>query len=168
MTSSLLKPHLEGFNALAVQSPVGTLSVFENQEQIIAVTWDDRNVDVQSPLLREARDQLEAYFSGRLRFFDLPLNLTGSDFLKTVCREMLKIPYGETSTYGAIAKTLKSSAQPVGGACGRNPIPILIPCHRVMGANDKMTGFSGAGGVATKHQLLAHEGWQPAEPDLFL
>lgn len=155
------------FNALSFPSPVGSLSVFENQGYIIAVEWGDHIKGEASNLLIEARDQLNAYFEGKLKAFNLPLNISGSDFQKSVCQLMLQIPYGETWTYGDLANKLNSSAQPVGGACGRNSIPIIIPCHRVMGANDKMTGFSGSGGIKTKEALLRHEGWIPKEPDLF-
>jgi len=155
------------FNALSLASPVGTLSVFEKRGQIIAVKWGDQIEGEASDILIEARNQLNAYFNGKLKSFDLPLNISGSDFQKSVCQLMLEIPYAETWTYGDIAKKLNSSAQPVGGACGRNSIPIIIPCHRVMGAKDKMTGFSGSGGVKTKEMLLRHEGWMPNEPNLF-
>tara|TARA_B110000259_G_C13848499_1_gene335771 strand:- start:226 stop:699 length:474 start_codon:yes stop_codon:yes gene_type:complete len=155
------------FNALSLASPVGTLSVFENQGQIIAVKWGDQIEGEATDVLIEARSQLNAYFSGKLKSFTLPLNISGSAFQKSVCQLMLEIPYAETLTYGDIAKKLNSSAQPVGGACGRNSIPIIIPCHRVMGAKDKMTGFSGSGGVKTKEALLRHEGWMPNKPDLF-
>ena len=155
------------FNALSLESPVGTLSVFENHGQIIAVEWGDQIEGEATDVLIEARSQLNAYFSGKLKSFTLPLNISGSAFQKSVCQLMLEIPYAETLTYGDIAKKLNSSAQPVGGACGRNSIPIIIPCHRVMGAKDKMTGFSGSGGVKTKEALLRHEGWMPNKPDLF-
>ena len=155
------------FNALSLASPVGTLRVFENQGQIIAVEWGDQIEGEATDVLIEARSQLNAYFSGKLKSFTLPLNISGSAFQKSVCQLMLEIPYAETLTYGDIAKKLNSSAQPVGGACGRNSIPIIIPCHRVMGAKDKMTGFSGSGGVKTKEALLRHEGWMPNKPDLF-
>jgi len=153
---------------------IGDLTLYENDNHIVAVTWarlpgsqGEGPCEQPGALLSEAKRQMKAYFQGKLRAFDLPLEVGGSDFQKDVCNEMLQIPYGETWTYGDIATKLKTSAQPVGGACGRNPIPIIIPCHRVMGADDKLTGFSGAGGVVTKKQLLEHEGWRPKAPDLF-
>ncbi len=155
------------FAAISLTSFVGDLTLYENEGEIISLTWESQQDNKPTPLLTEARNQLNAYFSGNLKSFELPLCVTGSSFQKTVCDQMRQIPYGETWTYGDIAERLGTSAQPVGGACGRNPIPILIPCHRVMGANDAMTGFSGAGGIATKKALLTLEGWQPMEPDLF-
>ncbi|MGR3474550.1 MAG: methylated-DNA--[protein]-cysteine S-methyltransferase, partial [Sulfitobacter sp.] len=88
---------------------------------------------------------------------DLPLRVMGSDFQRAVCTAILAIPFGHTRTYGEIARDLGVPAQAVGGACGGNPIPVIIPCHRVMGAKG-LTGFSGAGGVETKVALLRHEG----------
>ena len=108
-------------------------------------------------MLEEARRQLLAYDAGTLEAFDLPLLVKGSDFQREGCAEMSAIPFGETCTYGDIGKKLGAPAQAVGGACGGNPIPIIIPCHRVMGAKG-LTGFSGAGGVETKVALLRHEG----------
>lgn len=154
-------------NNIHLSSPVGPLTIRADEMQVTALDWGHDANERPTELLLEARNQLTAYFDGKLTAFDLPLQFSGSSFQQDVCREMLKIPYGETWTYGDIAKNLGSSAQPVGGACGRNTIPIIIPCHRVMGADDKMTGFSGAGGVKTKRKLLLHEGWQPKEPDLF-
>ncbi len=122
------------------------------------LTWGDATHVGDSTLLREAHAQLAAYFDGTLTQFDLPLRVTGSDFQRAVCDAMVAIPYGETLTYGEIAKLTGNSAQAVGNACGGNPIPIIIPCHRVMGAGGKLVGFSGAGGVETKVQLLRLEG----------
>jgi methylated-DNA-[protein]-cysteine S-methyltransferase len=153
--------------SLSLASPVGPLTLYEEGGQLVALDWQDQPDSTPTALLEEARRQLLAYFDQRLKRFDLPLSIRGSAFQQSVCREMLAIPYGETRTYGDIARALHSSAQPVGGACGRNSIPIIIPCHRVLGAADRMTGFSGAGGIATKRKLLSHEGWRPKEPDLF-
>ena len=138
-------------------SPVGRLSITEENGEITRLDWGGAPQG-HADVLDEAVAQLAAYFAGDLTAFDLPLRVHGSDFQRAVCDEMLKIPFGDTVTYGDIAKALGVSAQPVGGACGGNPIPIIIPCHRVMGAGGKLTGFSGAGGVETKVALLRHEG----------
>ncbi|MDC0738228.1 methylated-DNA--[protein]-cysteine S-methyltransferase [Cognatishimia sp. SS12] len=142
--------------AISFHSPVGPLSLQEDNGAIVRLDWTAFE-DQPTDLLRRARDQLGAYFAGALTEFDLPLAVSGSDFQQAVCAEMLKIPLGETRTYGDIAKALGCAAQPVGRACGGNPIPIIIPCHRVMGAGGKLTGFSGQGGVETKVALLRHE-----------
>jgi methylated-DNA-[protein]-cysteine S-methyltransferase len=110
------------------------------------------------PLLRRTVDQLTAYFAGVLTEFDLPLSPRGSDFQRAVWEQLLKIGYGETASYGEIAHRLgKSNAasRAVGLANGRNPIPVVIPCHRVIGANGTLTGY--AGGLGRKQQLLELE-----------
>jgi methylated-DNA-[protein]-cysteine S-methyltransferase len=144
-------------NSIHLQSPFGSINVFESHERIISLEWGDEVQGNLSYVLIEARNQLKAYFNGRLKVFDLPLSIHGSDFQKNVCRLILQIPFGGTQTYGDLATILNSSPRPVGGACGRNKIPIIIPCHRVMGLNKNLTGFSGAGGIKTKEALLRHE-----------
>lgn len=139
-------------------TPVGIMSVFEEGDQIVAVEWGRVPEPDPTPLTEETVRQLKAYFAGELQVFDLPLNPAGSEFQRAVCFEMLKIPFGERWTYGDIAKTLEKPAQAVGSACGGNPIPIIIPCHRVVGSDGSMTGFSGGEGVETKVWLLQHEG----------
>ena len=100
---------------------------------------------------------MRAYDAGQLQQFDLPLRVAGSPFQRAVCDAMRAIPFGDTCTYGDIARDLGHPAQAVGQACGNNPIAIIIPCHRVMGAKG-LTGFSAPGGVETKVALLRHEG----------
>lgn len=142
--------------ALTVSTQFGPLTLIEDQGAIVRVDWDGNGVD-DTPMLAEAARQLRAYAAGDLKRFDLPLRVAGSDFQRAVCDQMRAIPFGDTVTYGDIARALDQSAQAVGNACGRNPIPVIIPCHRVMGAKG-LTGFSGKGGVETKVALLRHEG----------
>jgi len=142
---------------LSVETPVGVLTLTEEGGAITRVDWQEGGVD-DTPLLRRARQQVTEYFAGARQTFDLPLRVDGSAFQRAVCAAMLEIPFGETRTYGEIARELGQSAQAVGRACGHNPIPVLIPCHRVMGADGKLTGYSGQGGVETKVALLRHEG----------
>ena len=142
---------------LSMNSPLGSLTVFEERGALVAIEWGRAPDPVSSPLLAEAMDQLEAYFGGRLRAFDLPLRPAGTVFQRTVWTLMGDIPYGATRTYGGFARTLGTAPRPVGGACGRNPMPIVIPCHRVVGAGGAMTGYSGGHGVATKRALLRLE-----------
>ena len=106
-----------------------------------------------APFLAEFRD----YFAGRLRRFTLPLAARGTAFQQAVWQALCDIPYGETRSYGDIARALNTPAQAIGQACGANPLPILIPCHRVLGAKG-LGGFSAKGGVETKVWLLRHEG----------
>ena len=139
-----------------VETQFGSLVLQEQDGAITAVRWGRSAEQAQSTLLLEAERQLRAYDAGELEEFDLPLHVEGSSFQKAVCDAIYAVPFGETTTYGAIAKALDAPAQAVGQACGANPIPIIIPCHRVMGAKG-LTGFSGAGGVETKVALLKHE-----------
>ncbi|WP_417819514.1 methylated-DNA--[protein]-cysteine S-methyltransferase [Terasakiella sp.] len=141
----------------SLMTPVGTLSLFEDEGKIVVVEWGQAPAGVETPLLKEAKAQLSAYFSAKLTKFDLPLDPMGTEHQKKVWDQMQQIPFGETWTYGDIAKNIHSAAQAVGGACGKNPIPIIIPCHRVLGAGGKMTGYSGGDGIETKEQLLRME-----------
>ena len=141
---------------LTVPTQFGPLTLYEEEGAVVRLVWDGDGRD-DTPLLREAAAQLRAYDAGTLEVFDVPLRVHGSDFQQAVCAQMSAIPFGETVTYGDIAKALGAPAQAVGSACGGNPIPVIIPCHRVMGAKG-LTGFSGKGGVETKVALLRHEG----------
>ena len=142
------------------QTRFGRLGVESNGKAIVALHWNAVPHGAGSALLGEAVAQLEAYDAGRLTHFDLPLAPKGSAFQQQVFAAMLAIPHGETLTYGEIAKALNRSAQPIGQACGANPIPVIIPCHRVLAKNG-IGGFSGAGGVEGKIALLKHENGFP-------
>lgn len=136
-------------------SPFGPFSVVEEDGKITRLDWTSRRSD-PTPLLREACRQLGEYFDGKRQGFDLPLDF-GAGFQEQMRRAMYAIPFGETRTYGDLSKALGRPAQAIGQACGANPIPILIPCHRVLGANT-LGGFSAPGGVETKIALLKLEG----------
>ena len=147
--------------AATLDTPVGRLSVAEREGAIVRVSWGEpAETATDTPLLREALAQLEAYFSGFLKTFDLPLAPSGEALYQEVFRAMQAIPYGQTRTYGDIARELGTYGQPVGRACGANPIPVIIPCHRVLSATG-LGGYSGAGGLDTKIALLMHEGGYP-------
>ena len=145
---------------VVMPSPLGRLAITADATAIRKIDWTDATTTMatESPLLEAAVRQLEQYFGDPKSQFDLPLAPGGDPFECGVWSEMLAIPSGATATYGDIAKALGKPAQAVGGACGRNPIPIVIPCHRVVGAGGRMTGYSGKGGVETKRWLLQHEG----------
>ena len=154
--------------SLSIPSPIGRLTIAEEDEAIVAISWPPAGppplageareaAGNGSALLAEAAAQLDAYFAGRLTRFDLPLAPSGSPFETRVWTAMAEIPYGETRCYGDLAATIGSAPRAVGRACGRNPIPIVIPCHRVL-AKTGIGGYSGAGGLATKRHLLALEG----------
>lgn len=140
---------------LTVTSPFGPLTLFETDGLITRLDWRARP-SAPTPLLTEAARQLAAYFDRRLTRFDLPLDW-GDGLNADVRRAMAAIPFGETRTYGDLSKALGVPAQAIGQACGANPIPIIIPCHRILSATG-LGGFSAPGGVETKVALLKFEG----------
>ncbi|WP_226688959.1 methylated-DNA--[protein]-cysteine S-methyltransferase [Ruegeria arenilitoris] len=141
---------------IAVDTQFGRLGIEETDGAITRVVWDGDDDQPDSALLQEAAAQMEAYDAGQLEQFDLPYFVAGSAFQKQICDVMYAIPFGETRTYGDIAKEVGQPPQPVGQACGGNPIPVIIPCHRVLSASG-LGGFSAKGGVETKVALLRHE-----------
>ena len=132
---------------------------FEGQKYF-ASTLADEHEEKETQILTQTKKWLDIYFSGRAPDFTPPLSLIGTDFQKAVWRKLLAIPYGQTTTYGTIAAAISKSrpafARAVGGAVGHNPISIIVPCHRVLGAGGKLTGY--AGGVDKKLWLLRSEG----------
>ena len=144
------------------QHPTGMLSLMatdEGLEQIRfdAATPEDAVRQEDHEVLRETARQLDAYFARDLRDFDLPLRLKGTPFQVRVWKALLDIPYGETRSYAQQAQRVGApdAVRAVGAANGRNPIPIVVPCHRVIGSNGKLTGFGG--GLPLKRWLLDHE-----------
>ena len=143
---------------LNVPSAVGPLTLVEQDGALVRLGWGDTPDDLPSgsptPLLAEAARQLAAYFGRKLTDFDLPLGPPGSYYQKRIWQTMKKIPYGETWTYGELASRTNTVPRAVGGACGANPIPVILPCHRVVAANGGAGGYSGKGGLRTKSVLL--------------
>lgn len=141
---------------LAHDTPLGRLVLTERADRITAVEWGGLVEGEGSPLLVEAAAQIDAYFAGKRQDFELPLDL-GQGPQARFLALLLAIPYGHTRTYGELARDLSLPAQAVGQACGANPLPVLVPCHRVLAANG-LGGYSGVGGVETKVALLRLEG----------
>jgi methylated-DNA-[protein]-cysteine S-methyltransferase len=141
---------------LSIPTPVGTIALTEDGGVIVSARWLEGQGG-RSPLLDEAARQLTAYFDHRLTKFDLPLAPRVSPAQARFGATLCAIPFGETRTYGEVARALGISAQAAGQHCGANPLPILIPCHRVLGTGH-LGGFSAPGGVETKVALLRHEG----------
>ena len=139
-----------------LHTPVGDLSIAEENGAIVSIDWGWGNRQEETQLLRQARAQLHAYFDGELSAFDLPLAPAGTPYQRRVWQALCAIPYGETRSYIDIARVAGGSARSVGQANGRNPIPIVIPCHRVL-ASSHIGGYSGGEGLATKRALLALE-----------
>lgn len=151
--------------SLSLASLIGRLTIDEKNGAIVAVRWADDPYGEPTRLLIEAGRQLEAYLGGRLKSFDLPLAAAGSPFEHRVWAAMCAIPYGQTRTYGELAQITDSGPRAVGRACGRNPIPIIVPCHRVL-ARGGMGGYSGGAGLPTKQKLLTLEGAIPNAAEL--
>ena len=143
---------------ITVKTPLGPFVVSERDDCIIAAGWGAAEEECSTPLLAAAAQQLAGYFYGGLREFALPLAPQGDPFDQAVWQEMRRIPFGGTESYGEIARRLGGDPRLVGTACGRNPIPVIIPCHRVVGQDGRTGGYSGQGGVETKRFLLVHEG----------
>ncbi|MBK5001468.1 methylated-DNA--[protein]-cysteine S-methyltransferase [Pseudomonas sp. S31] len=153
-----------------MQSPVGTLTLAARGDSLAAVLWEEEREnrvrlgelhrDDAHPVLLRAACQLGEYFAGNRQHFDLPLDFAGTEFQRQVWAALLTIPFGETRSYSDIARQIgnPSAVRAVGAANGRNPISIIAPCHRVIGAGGGLTGF--AGGLPAKQYLLALEGRQ--------
>ena len=144
-----------------VETPIGPLGLVASDTGLQAVSFNGRRVCAEgsSPVLDEAARQLAAYFDGDLVDFDLPLELHGTDFQRGCWLALASIPYGQTVSYGEQARRLglaSDAARAVGAANGQNPLPIVLPCHRVIGADGSLTGFGG--GLHVKRFLLEHEG----------
>ena len=142
---------------LSLHTPLGEVTISEDGGAIVALDWGRGRDQEATPLLRDACDQLQDYFDGKRMSFNLPLAPEGSDFQKRVWAALCAIPPGETRSYADIARTIGSAPRAVGGANGANPIPLFIPCHRVIAANGSLGGYSGGDGPATKRYLLDHE-----------
>lgn len=138
---------------LSLHSPIGDLTVSQEDGAIVAVDWGWGRDQAETPLLRAAREQLFAYFDGGLTRFDLPLAPHGTAYQRRVWDALCAIPYGETRTYRQVAAAAGGVARSVGQANGNNPIPIIIPCHRVLAAGG-LGGYSGGDGLDTKRWLL--------------
>lgn len=142
---------------LSLLTPLGALTLSEDEGAIVALDWGRGRDQEETPGLREAADQLQDYFDGQRAEFDLNLAPFGTPFRQRVWAALRAIPAGETRSYGDIARLLGSSARAVGQANSENPIPIIIPCHRVVGAGGLLGGYSGGEGPETKRYLLELE-----------
>ena len=141
-----------------LESPIGPLTLTEEDGALIRLDFGKKGrAGPETTLLAEAKKQLEQYFSGTLRSFTLPLRPEDTPFQQKVWAALLQIPWGETRTYGQVAAMIgqPKACRAVGMANNRNPLPIFIPCHRVIGANGQLTGY--AGGLSAKEHLLSLE-----------
>ena len=140
-----------------METPIGPFWVEAADGAIVAAGWGHAPGPAGHGVLEQAITELEEYFSGARTAFDVPLRIEAQGVQRAVMAAMLAIPFGETRTYGEIAKDIGAPAQAVGQACGGNFIPVIVPCHRILGANG-LGGFSAPGGIETKVALLKHEG----------
>ena len=143
-----------------LNSPVGWLKITTNSGSVLSISFtktSGKNSELQPEVLQNACIQLEEYFAGKRKVFDIPLAPLGTDFQKEVWKKVTEVPYGEKNSYGFIAEQIGSSkkARAVGLANAKNPIPIIIPCHRIVGNKGELTGY--AGGLEIKRRLLLHE-----------
>jgi methylated-DNA-[protein]-cysteine S-methyltransferase len=148
-------------------SPIGIVAISSKEDAITSVLFTETaGQSLQSPILSNALEQLDEYFANKRNSFDLPLAPEGTDFQKRVWNELLTIPFGKTTTYLDMAKRLgdEKVIRAAASANGKNPIAIIIPCHRVIGSDGKLTGY--AGGLWRKEWLLKHEGVS-SQVDLF-
>lgn len=154
-------------HTLTVDTPLGPVTATEVNNAVADITFGPAADQTESPLLHRACQQVTEYFDGLRTDFDLPLAPPRSDFQGRIRAAMIAIPYGETRSYGDLAATLNSAARAVGQACGSNPIPIIVPCHRVLAAGGGLGGYSAGDGVVTKRWLLEHEAPAAMQQDLF-
>ena len=146
----------------SVESPIGFVNLVAVGDEVVSVTisgFAAPEVDA-SPVLEKAKAQLVAYFAGESQTLDFAVSADGTEFQRAVWAEIAKLGFGQTATYADIAKAIgrPKAVRAVGGAVGANPVPLVIGCHRVLGANGRITGYSGGEGLPTKRWLLAHEG----------
>jgi methylated-DNA-[protein]-cysteine S-methyltransferase len=158
-----------------MKSPVGALTLVASEKGLAAILWEDDDPlrvrievgpeDPRHPVLVEAERQLNEYFAGTRREFSVVLDFVGTPFQQTVWQALLGIPFGETRSYGELARQIgrPSAARAVGAANGKNPVSIIAPCHRVVGSSGELTGF--AGGLAAKELLLRLEGARGVETE---
>ena len=148
-------------SSVSLDSPVGNINVFANGEQVVYLTMGDTPCAAtgKAKVLSLAKKQLTDYFKGKGKVLDFPVSLAGTDFQKAVWGEIAKLHWGQTASYADIALAIGNpkAVRAVGGAVGANPVPLVVGCHRVMGATGQITGYSGGDGIPTKKWLLAHE-----------
>lgn len=154
-----------------IDSPLGRIEITSNGDAITslsieragALPFDDLD-EVSSPLLELAASQLDEYFAGTRHSFELPVAWHGTPFQESIWAQLVDLPWGEVATYGelGLASGRATAGRAVGGAVGANPVPIIVPCHRVLASNKKITGYSAGNGIPTKVWLLDHEGIEHA------
>lgn len=168
MSTATLTQRLSPAYLVRVESPIGRIQITSNDGETIATLLIERAGelpldhldDAPVAVLERAADQLAEYFAGSRHSFDLPIDLAGTEFQRAVWAELTELGWGEVASYGDVGRATgrPSAGRAVGGAVGANPIPIIVPCHRILATNGRITGYSGGNGIPTKVWLLDHEG----------
>jgi len=165
--SRIMTPSVSPQFLRRVDSPIGRIELTGTDAAIVSLSIEkaghlphEAEPEHSNPVLEEAARQLAEYFAGTRHSFELPLSPSGTEFQKAVWQQLAELDFGEATSYGEIGRATgrPSAARAVGGAIGANPLPIIVPCHRVLGADGRITGYSGGNGIPTKSWLLDHEG----------
>lgn len=158
---------IEFDSLVRVNSPIGRLEITARAGTIVSLDIEsngrlprENHSEKKSPVLSKAAGQLEQYFAGKRRTFDVPVAMSGTAFQQSVWQTLAEIPFGQVRSYGDVGMSTgrRAAGRAVGGAVGANPIPIIVPCHRVLASDGRITGYSGGNGIPTKVWLLDHEG----------
>ncbi len=158
---------IEFDSLIRLHSPIGRLEIIARAGTIVGLDIEsngrlprETHSEKKSPVLATASTQLAEYFAGKRQKFDVPVDLSGTPFQQSVWQTLAEIPFGQVRSYGDVGMSTgrRAAGRAVGGAVGANPIPIIVPCHRVLGSDGRITGYSGGNGIPTKVWLLDHEG----------
>ena len=146
------------YDEITFKTSIGNIQLVAKNKEIVSIQFTTKKVKQSDlALLNKAKKQIEEYILGQRKLFDIKIKPEGTKFQKTVWKELYTIPYGKTISYLKLANSLNTSPRAVGNACGKNPLLIVIPCHRVLSIKKELTGFSALGGIVTKKKLLQIE-----------
>ena len=146
------------YDEIIFKTSIGNIQLVSKNREIVLIQFTTKKVKQSNlALLNKAKKQIEEYILGQRKLFDIKINPEGTKFQKTVWKKLYKIPYGKTISYLELANILNTSPRAIGNACGKNPLLIVIPCHRVLSIKKELTGFSALGGIITKKKLLKIE-----------
>ena len=146
------------YDEIIFKTSIGNIQLTSKNKEIVSIKFTSKKIKESNlALLNNAKKQIEEYILGQRKLFDIKINPEGTKFQKTVWKKLYTIPYGNTVTYLKLANSLNTSPRAIGNACGKNPLLIVIPCHRVLSIKKELIGFSALGGITTKKKLLKIE-----------
>ena len=146
------------YDEITFKTSIGNIQLASKNKEIVSLQFNTKKVkQCNLALLNKTKKQIEEYIVGQRKLFDIKINPEGTKFQKTVWKKLYTIPYGKTISYLKLANSLNTSPRAIGNACGKNPLLIVIPCHRVLSTKKELTGFSALGGIVTKKKLLKIE-----------